>query len=112
MSSGVSASGIFNVQVSRIIEADPRKLPAPLKKALKKAGTKQLVGPIKTPQGIQLIGFCGTRTIKPTLPKGTKEKLRQQLRTAIQQEKLSRQIDQFMKKLRRKAIIEWRGKRS
>ncbi len=107
-----AAEGIFNVQVSRIIEADPRKLPPPLKKALKKAGTKRLVGPIRTPQGIQVIGFCGTRTIKPKLPAGTKEQLRERLRASLEQEKLSRQVEIFMKKLRRKAIIEWRTKRS
>ncbi len=107
-----AAAGIFNVQVSRVIEADPRKLPPPLKKALKKAGTKRLVGPIRTPRGIQVIGFCGTRTIKPKLPAGTKEQLRERLRASLEQEKLSRQVEIFMKKLRRKAIIEWRTKRS
>ena len=107
-----AASGIYNVQVSPIIDADPRKLPAPLKKALRKAGTKRLVGPIRTPQGIQLIGFCGTRTIKPKLPTGSKKQLRERLRASLQQEKLSRQIESFMKKLRRKAIIEWRTKRT
>ena len=107
-----AASGIFNVKVSPIIDADPRKLPAPLKKALRQAGTKRLVGPIRAPGGIQLIGFCGTRTIRPKLPVGSKKQLRERLRASLQQEKLSRQVETFMKKLRRKAIIEWRTKRS
>ena len=107
-----AASGIFNVKVSPIIDADPRKLPAPLKKALRQAGTKRLVGPIRAPGGIQLIGFCGTRTIRPKLPVGSKKQLRERLRASLQQEKLSRQVETFMKKLRRKAIIEWRTKRT
>ncbi len=105
-----AADGIFNVKVSRTIEADPRKLPPQLKKALRKAGTKKIVGPIRAPNGIQLLAFCGTRTIRPKIP--DKAKLRQQLRAALQQEKIGQQVEQFMKGLRRKAIIEWRTKRS
>ena len=107
-----AAEGIFNVKVSRVIDADPGKLPPPLKKALKRAGTKRLVGPVRAPGGIQLIGFCGTRTIRPKLPAGSRKQLRERLRAALQQEKLNRQVETFMKKLRRKAIIEWRTKRS
>ena len=105
-----AASGIFNVKVSRVIKADPRKLPAPLKKALRQAGTKRLVGPIRTPRGIQLLAYCGAERLKPKIP--DKARLRQQIRAALRQEKLGRQIEQFMKTLRRKAIIDWRVKRS
>ena len=101
---------IFNVRVSKIVKADPRRLPAPIRKALARAGTRKLVGPIRTPQGIQLIGFCGKETIKPKIP--DKGKLRQQLRTVIQQEKMARSIRSFMKTLRHKVVIDWRTKRS
>ncbi len=109
-----AASGIFNVNVSRVIEADPRKLPPQLKKAMRKAGAKGLVGPIRTPQGVQLLAFCGTRTIKPkvVVPKDMKNKLRQQIRAALRQEKMGRQIEAFMQQFRDKAVIEWRSKRS
>ncbi len=102
-------SGIFNVRVSKPLQADPRRLPPPLKKALKKAGTRRLIGPIAAPKAVQLIAFCGKRSIRPKIPE--KGKLRQQLRAAIQQEKIQRQVDNFMKPLRRKAVIEWRTKK-
>ena len=101
---------IFNVRVSPVIQADPRKLPAPIRKAISRAGTRHLVGPIRTSKGIQLIAFCGKQTLKPKLP--DKAKLRQQLRAVIQQEKLARNIRSFMKTLRHKVVIDWRTKRS
>lgn len=105
-----AAKDIFNVQVSGIIQADPRKLPPPVRKAISQAGTRRLVGPVRTPKGVQLIAFCGKQALKPRLP--DKAKLRQQLRNVIQQEKMARSIRSFMKTLRHKAIIEWRTKRS
>ena len=105
-----AASGIFNVRISRVIEADPRRMPKPLRAALRKAGTRHLVGPVRAPRGIQLLALCGTRAIRPKLP--DKGKLRQRIRAALQQEKIGRQVEQFMKTLRRKAIIDWRTKRS
>ena len=104
-----AASGIFNVRVSKVIEADARRMPPQLKKALKKAGTRRLVGPIAAPKAVQLIAFCGTHTIRPKMP--DKAKLRQQLRAMLRQEKMQRQVDNFMKPLRRKAVIEWRTKK-
>ena len=101
---------IFNVQVSGIIQADPRKLPPPIRKAISRAGTRRLVGPIRTPKGVQLLAFCGKQTLKPKIP--DKAKLRQQLRNVIRQEKMARTIRGFMKTLRHKVIIDWRTKRS
>ena len=101
---------IFNVQVSPVIQADPRKLPPAIRKAISRAGTRRLVGPVRTPKGIQLIAYCGKQTLKPKLP--DKAKLRQQLRTVIQQEKMARNIRSFMKTLRHKVVIDWRTKRS
>ncbi len=98
------ARDIFNVQVSKVLDADPGRLPKPLREALRKAGTRQMVGPIRAPQGIQLLAFCGTRTIKPRVP--DKNKLRQQIRASLRQERMSREIERIMTELREKAVIE------
>ncbi len=104
-----AAEGIFNVRISRMLDADPRRLPPRLKKALKKAGTRRLVGPIAGPKSVQLLAFCGIRSIRPKLP--DKAKLKSQLRAVIRQEKIEREVKKIMKPLRRKAVIEWRTKR-
>ena len=105
-----AAAGIFNVRISKVLDADPGRLPAPLKKALKEAGTRKLVGPIATPKSVQLLAFCGSRTIRPKVP--DRARLKERLRAVIRQEKLSQQVENLMKPLRRKAVIEWRTKRS
>ncbi|MGE3875846.1 MAG: SurA N-terminal domain-containing protein, partial [Parvibaculaceae bacterium] len=60
-----AASGIFNVQIGKRMQADGRKLPKPLKSALDKVGTGGLIGPARSKNGIQLIAFCDKKSISP-----------------------------------------------
>jgi peptidyl-prolyl cis-trans isomerase SurA len=64
-----AASGIFNVQVGKKIEADSRRLPPQLRSAFSKAGPGKAIGPFRSPKGLQLWAYCGSRKISPKLPK-------------------------------------------
>ncbi len=93
---------IFNVRISPLIQADPRRMPKPILKAIRKAGTKRMIGPLRAPKGIQLLAFCGTRKIVP--PKPDKKLIRQM----VQAEILNREVEKIMRQLRRKAYIEYK----
>ena len=64
-----AASGIFNVKIGKPIDAVAAKIPKSLKQALDKVGPGKAMGPARGPKGIQVIGFCGKRTIQPPKPK-------------------------------------------
>ncbi len=98
-------SGIFNVKVSKTLPADPRRMPKPLRKALKIAGTKKLVGPIRTRQGIQMFAFCGIRKIAPPKPK------KEQIAAMVRAEALSREMEKVMRELRKRAYIEYKDRK-
>ena len=100
-----AAKGIFNVKISKPIQADPKRLPKPLVKAIRLAGTKRLIGPINTRRGIQLIAFCGRRTLTPPRPK------REQVAQMVRAEAFNREVEKVMKELRRKAYIEYKDSR-
>ncbi len=97
-----ATSGIFNVKISRPVQADPKRLPKPLRKAISLAGTKRLIGPIRTRRGIQLIAYCGRRTITPPRPK------REQVAQMVKAEAFNRQVEKVMRELRKKAYIEYK----
>ncbi len=100
-----AASGIFNVKVSKILPADPRRMPKELRKALRTAGTKKMVGPIRTRQGIQMFAFCGTRKIAPPKPK------KEQIAAMVRAEALSREMEKVMRELRKRAYIEYKDRK-
>ncbi len=100
-----ASSGIFNVKISKTLPADPRRMPAQLRKALKLAGTKKLVGPIRTRQGIQMFAFCGTRKIAPPKPK------KEQIAAMVRAEALSREMEKVMRELRKRAYIEYKDRK-
>ena len=95
-------SDIFNVRISPVIQADPRRMPKAIVKAIRNAGTKRLIGPMRAPNGIQLLAFCGTRKIVP--PKPDKKLIRQM----VQAEVINREVEKVMRQLRRKAYIEYK----
>jgi peptidyl-prolyl cis-trans isomerase SurA len=97
-----ASSGIYNVKVGRVIEAPSDKLPAKMKDVLRQAGTKKLIGPMRGPNGVRLIAYCGTRTIAP--PKPNKEAVRNMLLN----EKYEKMTDRVMRDLRRKAFIDYK----
>jgi len=99
-----ATSGIFNVRISKPLQADPRRLPGPLKKAVRLAGTRHLIGPIRSRAGVQLIAYCGARKIVPPRPK------REQIAAMVKAEAMGREVERVMKDLRKKAYIEYKDK--
>ena len=97
-----AASGIYNVKLTRTIQADSRKLPGQMRTALRQAGRKRLIGPMRTRSGIQLIAFCGTKRIQP--PKAN----RAQAKNIVENEKFGTAADNILKSLRRKAFIDYK----
>jgi peptidyl-prolyl cis-trans isomerase SurA len=97
-----ASNGIYNVKLSNTIQADGRKLPPQMKKALRQAGRRKLIGPMRVRSGIQLIAFCGTKRVEP--PKVT----RAQVKAVMQNEKFGNAADRIMQGLRRKAFIDYK----
>ncbi len=99
-----AVSGIFNVKVSKPLQADPRRMMKQLRKAIQLAGTRRLIGPIRSTSGIQLIAFCGSRKIVPPRPK------REQIAAIVKNEAMGQEIERIMRQLRKKAYIEYKDK--
>ena len=97
-----ASSNIYNVQITRTIQADSRRLPPQMRKALQQAGTRKLIGPLRTRAGIQMIAFCGTKRIEP-------QKLsREQAKIMVENEKFGQAADSILRKLRRNAFIDYK----
>jgi peptidyl-prolyl cis-trans isomerase SurA len=97
-----AASGVFNVKISNVLKADGRKLPAPLKAALDKAGPGGLVGPGSSAEGIQLIGYCRKSSIAPPAP------TREQVETMLMNKKYDVYEERYMRELRRNAFVDYK----
>lgn len=102
-----AASGIFNVQVGKKIEADSRRLPPQLRSAFSKAGPGKAIGPFRSPKGLQLWAYCGSRKISPKLPKAELPS-RDQVKTALLNEKYDAIKSKYGKLLRKGLLIEYR----
>ncbi|MGE0239080.1 MAG: hypothetical protein AB7F09_21795 [Parvibaculaceae bacterium] len=97
-----AASGIFNVRIGKRMQADGQKLPKPLKAALDKAGPGGLIGPARSKNGIQMIAFCGKKSIAPEKP------TRQQIEMMLTNKKYDVYEERYMRELRRNAFIEYK----
>jgi peptidyl-prolyl cis-trans isomerase SurA len=102
-----AASGIFNVKIRKPIDALASKIPKPMKQALDKVGPGKAMGPARGPKGIQVIGFCGKRTVQPPKPK-YELPTRQQVEAAVSNEKYSAAEEKYMKVMRKTALIEYK----
>ncbi len=102
-----AASGIFNVRIGKKIDAVAAKIPKPMKQALDKVGPGKAMGPARGPKGIQVIGFCGKRTIQPPKPK-YELPTRQQVEAAVSNEKYNAAEEKYMKVMRKTALIEYK----
>lgn len=104
-SARAAASGIFNVKIGKTIEADGSKIPKELRTALDKAGPGKIIGPARTKDGLQLIGFCGKRSVSPKMPEMPS-------RQAIENSVYNEQLDAFeegqLQELRKKYVIDYR----
>lgn len=97
-----AASGIYDVRIGKRLQADGAKIPKQLRAALDQAGTGGIVGPSRSQTGIQLIAFCGKKSISPDKP------TRQQIETMLVNKKYDVYEERYMRELRRNAFIEYK----
>jgi peptidyl-prolyl cis-trans isomerase SurA len=102
-SARAAASGIFDVRIGKTIQADPSRLPGPLRAALEKAGPGRLVGPMRGNGGIQMIGFCGRRSIAHEVP------TREQVEALLLNELYDAHEVRYLKELRRTAFVDYKN---
>jgi peptidyl-prolyl cis-trans isomerase SurA len=103
-SARAAASGIYNVQIKKMAEADGAKIPAQLRVALDKAGPKRLIGPMRGKGGLQMIGMCGKRSISPPKPS------RDIIERIIENETYDEVRERYMRELRTAAIVDYKDK--
>lgn len=102
-SARAAASGIYNVQIGKRLQADGAKLPKQLKAALDQAGTGGIIGPSRSQSGIQLIALCDKKSLSPDKP------TRQQIETMLVNKKYDVYEERYMRELRRNAFIEYKA---
>jgi peptidyl-prolyl cis-trans isomerase SurA len=107
-----AASGIFNVQVKKPIEADASKLPPPLRKLLRSKGPGNVYGPMRSGNALQMVAFCGQRTITPPKPKRPDVKYpyptRDQVANLVVNESYRDFELKYVNQMRQSAIIEYK----
>jgi peptidyl-prolyl cis-trans isomerase SurA len=106
-SARAAAAGIFNVRVGKTVEADSRRLPKQLKAEFDKRGIGKAIGPIPAKTGIQVIAYCGNRTIapkRPNAPLPTKDVIE---RVALN-EKYDKVERKYVMIMRKNAVIEYK----
>lgn len=104
-SARAAASGIFNVKIGKTIEADGGKIPKELKAALDKAGAGKAIGPIPGKGAIQIIGFCGKRTVSPKMPEMPS---RDAIANSVYNEQLDKYEEAQLQDLRQKYVIDYK----
>jgi peptidyl-prolyl cis-trans isomerase SurA len=97
-----AVAGIFNVKVSRVIQAPADKLPKQMRNVLEKAGPSTLIGPMRAKEGIQLIAFCGKRSIAPEPP------TREQVQRMLMEQAYDVYEEKYLRELRRTALIDYK----
>lgn len=106
-SAKAAAQGIFNVKVGKMIEADGRRMPKPLKAAIDKAKPGTAIGPMRAPQGLQLLAYCGVRKVTPPKPDVTYPS-RKQAENAVVNEKYQQVVSKYSQQFRKGLFIEYR----
>jgi hypothetical protein len=97
-----ASKDVFDVKLGKRIEADLGKLPPPLQKALREAGTGKMIGPIRGPSGVRLIANCGTRKIEPPRPS------REQVKASLRNERFEAVIQTAMAEARKESFIDYK----
>jgi peptidyl-prolyl cis-trans isomerase SurA len=97
-----AASGIFNVQITDTVQVPADQLPKEMKQALDQVGPGKLIGPMRAPQGVQIIAFCGKTVVEP--PKPTRDVVEGILRS----EKHDMASQRILRDLRRTAYIDYK----
>jgi peptidyl-prolyl cis-trans isomerase SurA len=99
-----ATSGIFNVKVSKVIQAPVEQLPKDMKAVLDKTGPGRLIGPMRAPKGIQLIAYCGRTSVSPPKPS------REIVENILINEKYKVATQRIMRDLRRTVYIDYKVK--
>jgi peptidyl-prolyl cis-trans isomerase SurA len=102
-----STGGIFNVQIGRAIEADSRKLPPALMQEINTRGIGKPIGPIRYAKGIQLLVYCGSRTVTPP-PINATMPTREQVQMMTLNEKYAAVEGKYIAIMRKSAVIEYK----
>jgi peptidyl-prolyl cis-trans isomerase SurA len=102
-----AAAGVFNVRFGKPVEVDAGKMPPQMRKALDRAGPGKAVGPMQGKGGIQLIAFCGSRKVKPEIPK-FEMPTREQVENSLINEKYDGFEETYLKNARRSYYVEYR----
>ncbi len=106
-----AASGIFDVKVGRMVEADATKIPKQLKDALDSVKPGKALGPIRADKGLQALAFCGVRKIVPPKvkrPTDIKYPGPEQVRGLLEQEKFDAAQAKYRGEWRKDLMIEYR----
>ncbi len=106
-SAKAAASGIFNVKVGKKIEADGRRLPKQLKAMFDSKGPGNAYGPMRSPSGIQVVAYCGTKKITPPKPTAQMPS-RQQVENAVLNERYGAVEQKYIAIMRKHAVIEYK----
>jgi peptidyl-prolyl cis-trans isomerase SurA len=108
-SARAAAEGIYNVKVGKTLEADGSKLPKQLRAAFDKAGPGKALGPMRTQGGLQVIGYCGKRSIAaPKLPPPPEAPSREAVERKVRTEQMNKFQEAFLADLRQNAIIDYK----
>ena len=99
-----AASGIYNVKISRTVQAPVDQLPAPMRAALDKSGPGSVIGPTRSKAGIQVIAYCRRVSLAP--PKPTREVVENMLLN----EKYKVASGRILRDLRRGVFIDYKMK--
>ncbi|HKG75023.1 MAG TPA: hypothetical protein VKA79_12335 [Aestuariivirgaceae bacterium] len=97
-----AVAGIFNVKIGKVIQIQADKLPEKMRATLEGAGTKTLLGPMRSKEGIQLIAFCGKRLLAPEGP------TREQVQRMLTEKAYDTYEEKYIRDLRRTALIDYK----
>jgi peptidyl-prolyl cis-trans isomerase SurA len=102
-----ASAGIFNVQLGKKIEADARKLPPKMLEIIKQHGVGHAVGPMRYTGGLQLLVFCGSRTVTPP-PVSVTMPTREQIESVALNDRYTEAEKQYTAQMRKEAVIEYK----
>ena len=97
-----AASGIFNVKITKTIQIASDQLPKDMRAALDKVGPGKLLGPMRGPEGVQIVAFCVRSTVEPPQP------TREVVENMLTNEKHDLASQRILRDLRRTAYIDYK----
>jgi peptidyl-prolyl cis-trans isomerase SurA len=97
-----AAKGIFNVKITDTVQVAAKDLPDDMRKALDDVGTGNLLGPMRGPEGVQIVAFCNRKTVEAPMP------TREQVETMLRNEKHDMASQRILRDLRRSAYIDYK----